>query len=92
MELPIKSALFMVYHDGEAFWDYEAVDKILEKYGCNTQYWRLVLRFNLMELAAGGLLEVVDEKMDDDGYFDKEKAVCKYKITEFGLDRAKVLE
>lgn len=82
----------MLYHDGDEIWDYDAVDTIVKEYGCDTEYNRLCLRFGLMELATGGMLECVEEQIDEKPYFKKDSVVCKYKITEFGLDRIKVLE
>jgi len=92
MKLPMKSALFMKYVSGDAIWDYQAIEEIVNEYGCNTEYYKLHLRFGLMELAGGGLLEAVDMEIDDGSHFKQDSVVCKYKVTDFGRERAKVLE
>lgn len=90
-KLPMKSALLKSFKDKGPMWDYEAVDSILDEYGCKTDYYRFVLRFSLMELAGGGLLESVEEELDDGSHFKSDSVVTKYKITDFGLMRVESL-
>lgn len=90
-KLTMKSALVKLYKDEGPMWDYEAVDRIAKEYGCDTEYWKFVLRFSLIELAGGGLLEAMEEELDDGTHFKADSVVMKYQITDFGCMRVESL-
>ncbi len=90
-KLTMKSALLKLYKDKGPMWNYEAVDTITKEYGCQTEYYRLVLRFSLMEMAGGGLLDTIDEEVDDGSHFKPDSVVVKYAITDFGRMRVETL-
>lgn len=88
--LPTKSALLKSFKDGP-MWDYEAVSKIQNEYGIDNDYWKFTLRFYLMELSGGGMLEVIEEAIDDGSRFKADSVVFKYKLTDFGSMRVETL-
>jgi hypothetical protein len=84
-DLPLKSRLLMSF-EGKDLWDYEAIPPILEADGKgDSDYWKLTARFWLAELALNGLLEVVDEDVDNGMHFGANKSMSKYHLTEYGL-------
>lgn len=84
-ELPLKSRLLKSF-EGHDMWDYEAIPPILEEDGkADSEYWKLTARFWLAELTINGLLEVIDEDVDDGTYFGPNKSMAKYHLTEYGL-------
>jgi len=84
-DLPLKSRILMSF-EGHDMWDYEAIKPVLEEDGkSDSEYWVLTARFWLAELALNGLLEVVDEDVDDGTHFGPNKSMSKYRLTEYGL-------
>ena len=89
--LPTKSALLKSFKEDGAMWDYDAVAKIPAAYDIENDYWKFTLRFYLMELAGGGLLEVVEEALDNGTHFKEDSVVFKYQLTDFGMMRVETL-
>ncbi|MBR2255731.1 MAG: hypothetical protein IJ856_08025 [Candidatus Methanomethylophilaceae archaeon] len=84
-ELPMKSRMLM-YFENRDMWDYEAVDAILKEEGLSdSEYWRFTARFWLAELSISGLLEPLEEDVDDGSHFAPGKMISKYRLTEYGL-------
>jgi hypothetical protein len=84
-DLPLKSRLLMSF-EGNDMWDYEAIEPILKEDGkADSEYWRLTARFWLAELSINGLLETVEEDVDDGTHFGPNKMIAKYHLTEYGL-------
>lgn len=83
---PIKFRILELYSDGEEHWNSEVVKIIQSEYGMNTGYGRDSINFDIIELAAGGLLKEVGVTQDDASY--KAGALLhKYRITEFGKNQ-----
>lgn len=91
MMLPTKSALLKMFKDEGEMWDYEAVEKIQQMYSVPGDYWKFTLRFYMMELSGGGMLEVCREEIDDGSHFKSDTIVCRYRITDFGAMRVETL-
>ncbi|MBO5519161.1 MAG: hypothetical protein J5945_03315 [Candidatus Methanomethylophilus sp.] len=89
-KLPTKSALLKSFKEGP-MWDYEAVEKIQTEYGIANDYWKFTLRFYLMELSGGGMLEVIEEDLDNGSHFKPDSVVFKYRLTDFGKMRVETL-
>lgn len=84
-DLPMKSRLLMSF-EGHDMWDYEAVEPLLKEEGkSDSDYWRMTARFWLAELSINGLLEVLEEDVDDGSHFAPNKTIAKYRLTEYGL-------
>ena len=83
-EIPMKSKLLMKF-ENQDLWDYEAVMPLMEEEGkAGNEYWTMTARFWLAELSINGLLEVLEEDVDDGTHFAKDKTIAKYRITDYG--------
>ena len=85
-DLPLKSRLLKSF-EGHDMWDYEAIPPILKQDGKeDDKYWVLTARFWLAELSINGLLEVLEEDVDDGTYFGPNMMMAKYRLTDYGLE------
>ena len=85
-ELPLKSRLLKSFEEKD-MWDYEAIPPILEQDNLeNSDYWKLTARFWLAELSINGLLEVLEEDVDDGTYFGSNLMIAKYRLTDYGKE------
>ncbi|HII81438.1 MAG TPA: hypothetical protein HA261_13890 [Methanosarcina sp.] len=84
---PIKFRILELYLDGEEHWNYEIVPKIQEEYGMKDNFHRDSINFDILELASGGMLKDVEQKVDEEGIYKKGFLLHKYVITDFGRVR-----
>jgi hypothetical protein len=85
---PIKFRILEICSDGKDHWNSEIVRSIQFEYGMKSGYARDSINFDIIELAAGGMLREVDVKQDD-GTYKQGALLHKYMITDFGKLRAK---
>ncbi len=86
MNYPSKSRL-LKYFEGGPLWDYEAVNRLASEEGRNDAYFKWTARFWLMEMSGGGIMDIVEEGIDDGSHFAEGKLLSKYKLTEYGKKR-----
>ena len=87
-KLHLKGHVLRVFLDkSEGAWDHEVARETMREYGLRGCYWEGVVRVTLTDLYSGGLLEEVDEALDDGTYFDAGKVLLKYRLTDFGRER-----
>jgi hypothetical protein len=84
---PIKFRILELFLDGEEHWNYEIVSKIQEEYNMKSDYGRDSINFDIIELASGGMLKDVEQKVDEEGIYKKDFLLHKYVITDFGKVR-----
>ncbi|MFZ2500298.1 MAG: hypothetical protein WCB90_11005 [Methanosarcina sp.] len=84
---PIKFRILELFLDGNQYWNYEIVSKIQKEYGMNSNYGRDSINFDIIELASGGMLKDVEQKVDEEGIYKKDFLLHKYVITDFGRVR-----
>jgi len=84
---PIKFRILELFLDGKEHWNYEVVSKIQEEYGMRSNFQRDSINFDIIELASGGMLKDVEQKVDDNGIYKKGFLLHKYTITDFGRVR-----
>jgi len=84
---PIKFRILELLLDGNEYWNYEIVSKIQKEYGMNSDYGRDSINFDIIELASGGMLKDLEQKVDADGIYKKDFLLHKYVITDFGRSR-----
>jgi hypothetical protein len=84
---PIKFRVLELFLDGKEYWNYEIVSKIQEEYGMRSNFQRDSINFDILELASGGMLKDVEQKVDDEGIYKKGFLLHKYMITDFGRVR-----
>lgn len=88
-KLPLKSRLVLEFEDGD-LWETEAITRLLEDEGTDSDYWKFNARFWMIEMAGSGVLKVEDKKMDD-SFYGTEKIVFKYSLTKLGKSRVETL-
>lgn len=84
---PIKFRILELFLDGKEYWNYEIVSKIQQEYSMRSNFQRDSINFDIIELASGGMLKDVEQKIDEDGIYKKEFLLHKYVITDFGRSR-----
>jgi len=84
---PIKFRILEILLDGKERWNYEIVSKIQEEYNMQGDYNRDSINFDIIELASGGMLKDVEQKVDEKGIYKKDFLLHKYVITDFGKVR-----
>src|SRR5665811_924571 len=84
---PIKFRILEILLDGKERWNYEIVSTIQEEYNMQGNYNRDSINFDIIELASGGMLKDVEQKVDEDGIYKKSFLLHKYEITDFGKVR-----
>jgi hypothetical protein len=85
--LPIKFRILELFLDGKEYWNYEVVSKIQEEYGMKSDYGRDSINFDIIELASGGMLKDLAQKVDEEGIYKKDFLLHRYVITDFGKVR-----
>ena len=84
---PIKFRILELFLDEQEHWNYEIVSKIQQEYNMNSNYGRDSINFDIIELASGGMLKDVEQRVDDEGIYKKDFLLHKYMITDFGKVR-----
>jgi hypothetical protein len=84
---PIKFRILELFLDGEEHWNYEIVSKIQNEYNMKSDYGRDSINFDIIELASGGMLKDIEQKVDGEGIYKKDFLLHKYIITDFGRVR-----
>jgi len=85
---PIKFRILELFLDGSEYWNYEIVSKIQEEYGMKSDFQRDSINFDILELASGGMLKDIEQKVDEEGIYKKGFLLHRYTITDFGRGRA----
>ncbi len=84
---PIKFRILELFLDEKEHWNYEIVSKIQDEYNMQGNYNRDSINFDIIELASGGMLKDVEQKVDDEGAYKEGYLLHKYVITDFGKVR-----
>ena len=87
-EKPIKIRILEIFKDGQPRWNHDVVSLILREYSMSGDYNRDVINFDLIELASGGMLADLEQKVDTEGIYKKNYLLHKYAITDFGREKA----
>jgi len=87
-EKPTKIRILEIFKDGKSRWNYEVVSQIHKEYSMKGDYNRDVINFDLIELASGGMLSDIDQKVDTEGIYKKNFLLHKYVITDVGKEKA----
>jgi len=68
-------------------WDWQVADALLAEYGLSGAYWRGNTRVTLTDLFSSGIIESVEETLDDRAYFGKGRVLFKFRLNDFGRQR-----
>jgi hypothetical protein len=71
----------------EGLWDHQIAEQVLKEYGLRGDYWRGTVRVTLTDLHAGGLIEEIEQALDDGSHFGDGKVLFKFRLSPFGLER-----
>lgn len=87
MKLHQKAYLLIELSKADSTWDYQLVEKALIEYNVSGSRWVNTFRVALDELAAAGLANSTEKKLDDGTHVGTDKVLFKYQLTEFGRTR-----
>ncbi len=88
-EYPIKFRILQLFKDGEPHWNNEIVTQLQAEYDMAGDYGRDSINFDIIEVAAGGMIKEIEVMIDADGIYKKGALLHRYEVTPFGLDRLK---
>ena len=87
MKLHQKGFLLVALSREDTAWDYALVAKALAEYGVAGRRWVNTIRIALDEMASGGLIARVEERLDDGAYVAAGTVLFRYRLTDFGRQR-----
>lgn len=85
----IKGRILQHLANNPKLWDWELADLILKEYDLAGDYWRGTVRVSLADLFSCGLIESVEEAIDDGIRFGRDKVLFLYRLTDFGKARVR---
>lgn len=68
-------------------WDWQITNALMTEYGLSGAYWRGNTRVTLTDLFSSGIIESVEETLDDQAYFGAGRVLFKFKLSDFGRQR-----
>jgi len=83
----IKGRILQQLNEAPLLWDYQIADMILKEYGLSGDYWKGTVRVSLADLFSCGLIESVEEAIDDGKHFGCDKVLFRYRLSDFGKVR-----
>ncbi len=84
---PIKFRILELFLDEKEHWNHEIVQQVQEEYNMPGAYNRDSINFDIIELASGGMLRDVEQKIDERGIYKQGFLLHRYVITDFGKVR-----
>jgi|CryBogDrversion2_11_1035321.scaffolds.fasta_scaffold46574_2 hypothetical protein len=85
MKLHQKGFLLVHLNHAESLWDQEIIAATLKEYALEGTYWENHIRVSLDELAAGGLITRLEERLIHEN--DKSILNFRYQVSPFGKTR-----
>jgi hypothetical protein len=83
---PIKFRVLEILETDGPTWNSDLVRQLQKEYRMPSDYQRDCLNFDLIEVAASGMISEFESKVDTDGDFKKDSLLTKYKITPIGVN------
>jgi hypothetical protein len=83
---PYKFRILEIVENEGPIWNSDIVGKLQSEYGMPSDYDRDCLNFDIIEVAASGMIQEKDAKIDEDGSYKKDALLIKYAITPIGTD------
>jgi hypothetical protein len=71
----------------KGIWDWQVTDAVMGEYGLSGAYWRGNTRVTLTDLFSSGIIESVEEELDDQAYFGLGRVLFKFRLNDFGRQR-----
>lgn len=79
--------LRLLSEEAIGLWDYQIMQEVLLEYGHSGDYWKGEVRVTLTDLFSCGLIEEIEDGLDDGEYFGAGKVLVKFGLTPFGRQR-----
>jgi hypothetical protein len=73
-------------------WDWEVSNTLEREYAIGGAYWRGTTRVTMTDLYSSGIIESVEETLDEQGYFGLGKVLFKFRLSDFGRQRMRDTE
>ncbi|SNT70996.1 hypothetical protein [Psychrobacter sp. LV10R520-6] len=88
-KLHMKGRILQLIDDRQhvGIWDWQISDAVMLEYGLSGAYWRGNTRVTLTDLFSSGIIESVEEQLDDQAYFGAGRVSFKFRLTDFGRQR-----
>lgn len=88
-KLHMKGRILQLINDQQdvGIWDWQITDALMSEYGVRGAYWRGNTRVTLTDLFSSGIIESVEEKLDDLAYFGPGRVLFKFRVNDFGRQR-----
>lgn len=83
---PYKFRILEILDTQGPMWNSDIVRQLQAEYNMPSDYYRDSLNFDLIEVAASGMICEADAKIDEDGSYRQDCLLLKYKITSLGVD------
>lgn len=87
MSLHVKGRILQHLNEFPSLWDYQIADLISKEYGLSGDYWKGTVRVTLADLYSCGLVESIEEAIDDGTHFGCDKLLFRFQLTGFGKSR-----
>jgi hypothetical protein len=85
MKLHQKGFLLVALSKVDSLWDESLIQQTFEEYGSADDYAENTIRIALDELAAGGLITRLEERLNVEN--GRQKLTFKYQLSDFGRSR-----
>jgi len=88
-KLHMKGRILQLINDRQdiGIWDWQVTDALMSEYGLSGAYWRGTTRVTLADLFSSGIIESVEEQLDEQAYFGAGRVLFKFRLTDFGRQR-----
>jgi hypothetical protein len=88
-KLHMKGRILQLINDRQdiGIWDWQICDAVMSEYGRSGAYWRGTTRVTLADLFSSGIIESVEEQLDDQAYFGAGRVLFKFRLNDFGRQR-----
>ncbi len=88
-KLHMKGRILQLINDRQdiGIWDWQVTDALMSEYGLSGAYWRGTTRVTLADLFSSGIIESVEEQLDEQAYFGADRVLFKFRLTDFGRQR-----
>ncbi|MGO3345903.1 MAG: hypothetical protein ACTIM4_11720 [Marinomonas sp.] len=88
-KLHMKGRILQLINDKQhiGIWDWEISEAVMLEYSLKGAYWRGNTRVTLADLFSSGIIESIEEKIDDQAYFGAGRVLFKFRLNDFGRQR-----
>ena len=88
-KLHMKGRILQLINEQQdkGIWDWQVTDAVMAEYGLSGAYWRGNTRVTLTDLFSSGIIESVEEELDDQAYFGLGRVLFKFRLYDFGRQR-----